>query len=199
MNDSDLEKKLKAAQVPARDEDYWESFPRLVSAKLRAAPARRPGFERHWLPRLAWGSGIAFACLIIGFAFGLWHGRADKPDPYALLQNGKMLREVLALFPNRVRAILQDKNGVQLVLADEGDVPASTPLWVKIDDGKQCAALVTFSGQEIQIAGQKVTVLADTQGGVILMGNDFAWSSDQPAGAARGLKIEAKALNSTTL
>jgi hypothetical protein len=198
MNDKDLEKKLKAAPVPARDEDYWESFPRLVSAKLRTPPAERPLVERHWLPRLAWGGSIAFACLIIGFVLGHQHGRMEKNDPYALLQNGKMLHEVLALFPNRVRAIVQDEHGVQLVLADQADVPASTPIYVRIYDGKQCSALVTFSGQELEIAGQKVTVLSDAQGGVIVTGKRFAWSSDHSAGV-NGLKIEARALSSITL
>ena len=199
MNDSDLAKKLKAAPVPTRDEDYWESFPRLVSAKLRTTPAERPIVERHWLPRLAWGGGIAFACLMIGFALGHWHGQKQKSDPYALLQNGKMLREVLTLFPNRVRAIVQDEHGVQLVLADQPDVPVSTPIYVRICDGKQCASLVTFSGQELEIAGQKVTVLVDAQGGVIVTGSQFAWSSERPAGASGSLKIEARSLNSIIL
>lgn len=199
MNDMDLEKKLKAAQVPARDEDYWESFPRLVSAKLRTTPAGRPMVERHWLPRLAWGGGIAFACLVIGFAAGHWRSRVEKSDPYALLQNGKMLREVLTLFPNRVRAIVQDEHGVQLVLSDQADVPASTPIYVHICDGKQCSSLVTFSGQELEIAGQKVTILSDAQGGVIVAGTRFAWSSDRPGGASGGLKIEARSLRPITL
>jgi hypothetical protein len=199
MNDLDLEKKLKAARVPERGEDYWESFPRLVSAKLRATPTVRPSVERHWLPRLAWGGGIAFACLAIGFAIGHWRGRLQQSDPYALLQNEKMLREVTAMFPNRVRAIVQDKQGIQLVLSDQPDVPASTPLWVKICDGKNCAALVTFSGQEIQVAGQKLTVLADARGGIILTGDQFVWASDQPTGAALGWQIEAKRLETITL
>jgi hypothetical protein len=199
MNNFDLEKKLKAARVPARDEDYWESFPRLVSAKLRTTPARRPEVERHWLPRLAWGGGIAFACLVIGVAIGHWSGRVEKNDPYALLQNGKMLREVLTMFPNRVRAIVQDVRGVQLVLSDQADVPASTPIYVHICDGKQCSSLVTFSGQELEIAGQKVTILSDAQGGVIVAGARFAWSSDRPAGATGGLRIEARTLNSIAL
>jgi len=194
MNDIDLEKKLKAAQVPARDEDYWESFPRLVSAKLRATPAGRPVIERHWLPRLAWGGGIAFACLVIGFAIGHWRGRVEKNDPYVLLQNGKMLREVLTLFPNRVRAIVQDEHGVQLVLADQPDVPVSTPIYVHICDGKQCSSFVTFSGQEIQAAGQKITVLADTRGGIILTGNQFVWSNTERTDAGNLLKIEARNL-----
>jgi hypothetical protein len=199
MNDSDLDKKLKAARIPARDEDYWESFPRLVSAKLRSAPAERPGVERRWLPHLAWGGGIAFACLMLGFALGHWHGQKQKNDPYALLQNGKMLREVLTLFPNRVRAIVQDEHGVQLVLAVQPDVPVSTPIYVRICDGQQCSALVTFSGQELEIAGQKVTVLANAHGGVIVTGNRFVWSSDQPVVAQSGLRIEARTLNSTAL
>ena len=198
MNDSDLEKRLKAARVPARDEDYWESFPRLVLAQLRAGSAKGPVAPR-WLPRLAWGNGIAFACLMIGFAIGHWHGRVAKDDPYALLQNGKLLREVFTLFPNRVRAIVQDEHGVQLVLADQQDMPVSTPIYVHICDGKKCWSLVTFSGQELEIAGQKVTILANAQGGVIVAGPQFAWSSDQPASAGGGLKIEARSLNSITL
>jgi hypothetical protein len=199
MNDFEFEKKLKAAQVPARDEDYWESFPRLVSAKLRAAPARRLEPERRWLPRLAWAGSIAFACLVIGFAIGRWHGRINQGDPYALLQSGKLLHEVMTLFPYRVRAIVQDAQGVQLVLSDQPDVPASTPLWVKISDGKNSIALVTFSGQDLEIGGQPVTVLADARGGIILTGPRLAWASDQPDGLCGGLKIEAKNLNPITL
>ena len=199
MNDFDLDKKLKAAPVPARDEEYWESFPRLVLARLRTAPAMRPGVERHWLPRLAWGGGLAFACLVIGFAIGHWHGLKQKNDPYALLQNGKMLREVLTLFPNRVRAIVQDEHGVQLVLADQADVPTSTPIYVHICDGKQCSSLVTFSGQELEIAGQKVTVLADARGGIILTGDQFVWSSTARNYAQNHLKIEARSLAPVTM
>lgn len=193
MNDSDLDKKLKAAPIPARDEDYWESFPRLVSAKLRTTPVVRPMGDRHWLPRLAWG-GIAFACLMLGFALGHWHGLKQKSDPYALLQNGKMLREVLTLFPNRVRAIVQDEHGMQLVLADQPDVPVSTPIYVRICDGEQCSSLVTFSGQELEIAGQKVTILSDARGGIILTGDQFVWSSTARNYAQNHLKIEARSL-----
>ena len=198
MNDSDLDGKLKAAQVPARDEDYWESFPRLVSAKLRSAPAARPD-ESHWLPRLAWGGGIAFACLVVGFIIGHWQGQSQRNDAYALLQNEKVLREVWALFPNRVRAVIQNERGLQLVLSDQPDVPASTPIWVKICDGKQCASLVTFSGQELDIAGRKITVLADAQGGIILEGSRFVWSDSTRDIAPGNLKIEARRLKAITL
>ncbi len=199
MDNLELEKKLKAAQVPARDAGYWESFPRGVQAALRAAPARHPASERRWLPRLAWSGGAALACLMLGFAIGHWRGRMEQRDPAALLQNGKMLREVMTLFPNRVRAIVQDEHGVQLVLADQPDVPVSTPIYVRLCDGQNCASLVTFSGQEIELAGQKVTVLADARGGIILTGNQFVWSSDEPVRTVSRLKIEACRLGPVNL
>ena len=192
MNDFDLEKKLKAARVPERPAEYWEDFPRLVLTRLSAAPKRLEA-EHRWQPRLAWGFGVALACLLIGFAIGHWHGRKDT-DSFALLQNEKMLREVMAMFPNRVRAIEQDEHGVRLVLSEDADVPASTPLWIKICDGKNCRAVVTFSGQDLQIAGERVEVLADARGQVMLVGNRFVWSSEDPSRAADGLHIQASSL-----
>jgi hypothetical protein len=99
------------------------------------------------------------------------------------------------MFPNQIRAIVQDEDGgVKLVLSDTGDVPASAPLYVRISDGKRWSSFVTFSGQEIQVGGQKITVLADARGGVILAGNQFVWSSSEPGSAAGHLKIEARNL-----
>ena len=44
-----------------------------------------------------------------------------------------------------------------------------------LDAAPQCV----FNGQEIQIAGQKLTMLSDAHGGIILTGNEFVWSSDE--------------------
>ena len=44
MKDSDLKSKLNALVVPERDQDYWDSFPRTVLTRLRAARQRNgPG------------------------------------------------------------------------------------------------------------------------------------------------------------
>jgi hypothetical protein len=90
---------------------------------------------------------------------------------------------------------VQDERGVDLILSDTENVPASPPIYVRICDGKQCSSLVTFSGQEIQIAGQKLTVLSQPDGGIILEGNKFVWSSSEPVFAGQKLRIEAKNLN----
>jgi hypothetical protein len=98
------------------------------------------------------------------------------------------------MFPNRIRAIVEDEHGLNLVLSDSDNVPVSAPIYIRICDGKHCSSLVTFSGQEIQIAGQKITVLSDARGGIILEGNKFVWSSTSRIYASGNLKIEAKPL-----
>ena len=120
-----------------------------------------------------------------------WRGETSTPDA---LQSAKLIRETLALFPNRVRAIVQDEHGLNLILSENDDVPASAPIYVRICDGKQCSSFVTFSGQEIQAGGQKVTVLADARGGIILTGNQFVWSNTERNHASNSLKIEANNL-----
>ena len=191
MNDSELDKKLKAARGPVLEPDYTEDFPRVVLANLRSVPrnASRPGHP--WLPRLAWGLATVM-CVLIAFAAGHWHGRMEADQD--VLADSKLVEETLAMFPSRVRAIVRDEHGLNLVLSDQDNVPASTPIYVRICDGQHCSSLVTFSGQEIQIAGQKITVLSDASGGIILEANDFAWSSVAENQSSLRLKIQAKLL-----
>lgn len=200
MNDAELDRKLQSARAPSLAADYQQDFPRHVFTGLRAAPPRRTTVP-VWRLRLAWGGGIAFAFLLAGFALGRWHGRleASTGTGQDVLADAKIITEALAMFPNRVRAIEQDGQGIKLVLADQPEVPNSPPLYVRITDGTNSSSMVTFSGQEIQIAGQKMTVLAEAGGGVIVMGNNFAWSSGSAGTLHNGIKIEARRLASQPL
>jgi hypothetical protein len=100
----------------------------------------------------------------------------------------------MAMFPNRVRAIVQDERGLNLVLSERADVPVSPPLFIQVTEGGRRSSFLTFSGQEIQIAGQTVTVLSDSQGQVMLVGDRFFWSRDESAGVTGGLRIEAQTM-----
>lgn len=194
MNDTELNRILKSAEAPRRSEEYWNDFPGQVTRQLnRPLPPER--CTTNWLPRLAWAGGLAAVCVVAGFILGHQFAHTETAGGNGqVLQNEKLIREVMALFPNRVRAIVKDESGMQLVLSDAEDVPASTPLWVKVCQGEHCTTLVTFSGQELQIAGQKMTVLADAGGGVILTGDRFAWASDSAKAGVQDLKIQARAL-----
>ncbi len=196
MNNAELEAILKKARAPERSGDFFEVFPQQIVRQLKRAEGRSRRVERRWFPRLAWGL-VATACILMAFAIGHWRGRVEIKTTAAndIMQNGKLIRETLAMFPNRVRAIVCDKNGFNLILSDQNDVPDSTPIYIRVCNGEQCASFVTFSGQEIAMAGREVTVLSDARGGVILTGNQFLWSSDEQVAMDKGLKIEAKDLS----
>ena len=205
MNKSELNFILKKARTPQPPEEFWREFPQQVARQLNrgsdVSVAKRIGDEtlppRSWFPRLAWGFAAAI-CMLMAFAIGHWRGQMETKTAAAassdILENAKFIRETLAMFPNQIRAIVKDKRGLNLILSEKENVPSSPPLYVHICDGKNCSSFVTFSGQEIQIAGQKLTVLSDARGGIILAGNEFVWSSDEQALAKNNLKIEAKQL-----
>lgn len=199
MNNTELEKLLKTAQVPERTPDFWDKFPKTVSAKIqwqahRAASADvgSPRERKH--AALLWGLGLASACIVVGFAIGFWRGRATNETGMQLAQVEKCFREIEGMFPNQVRAIVFDRQGTRLILADKADVPQSSPLYVKVCGAGGCQSFVTFSGQELQIAGERVEVLADAHGGVMLVGNKLFWDSTESKLAADHLHIQAQAL-----
>jgi hypothetical protein len=198
MSKSELDSILKKARTPERPEEFWTGFPQQVARGLNQVRTENYRPRRNWFPRLAWGFA-AVICILAAFAIGHWRGQTEMKASTDVLADAKVVQQTLAMFPNQVRAIVQDDRGLNLVLAENNNVPTSTPIYIRICDGKQCASVVTFSGQEIQIAGQKMTVLSDAQGGIILMGNDFAWSSREPSYAKNDLKIEAKNLGSIAM
>ncbi|HXI71293.1 MAG TPA: hypothetical protein VNN22_13130 [Verrucomicrobiae bacterium] len=196
MNKFDLNAVLKAAKPTEGSDEYWNDIPREVLAQLRRPAPASPRNRPRWFPRLAWSFAATAACLAVILAISHRRGGTTSKDD---LQSTKLIRETLAMFPNRVRAIVQDEHGLNLVLSENEDVPASTPIYVRICDGKQCASFVTFSGQEIQAGGQTVTVLADARGGIILTGNRFVWSNTERNRGGSRLKIEANNLGSVAM
>jgi hypothetical protein len=197
MNKRELESILKKALPPEISSESLEMFPRRLVARLKHNDSPNRAVRNASL-RLAWAFGLA-ACVVIVFTASHWRGRmeAEAIPAKDCLASIKLVREMVAMFPNQVCAIVEDDHGLHLVLSDKDDVPASPPLYVRICDGKHCSSFVTFSGQEIQVAGQQVTVLSDSQGGIILEGNRFVWSSDGENYAEKNLKIEAKTLGAT--
>ncbi|HEY4416804.1 MAG TPA: hypothetical protein VGO57_14025 [Verrucomicrobiae bacterium] len=196
MKDSELDKKLAAARTPQLDADYVEDFPRLVFSRLRTVRDEKIPARHFWRPSFAWSASLALVFLFVGFGIGHWRGKTEMaqlstPD---ILANAKLINETVAMFPNRVRAIIRNANGTHLVLADKPEVPNSPPIYVRICDGKNCSSLVTFSGQELEIAGQKITVLADAGGGIILEGSQFVWSNTGKNSRWGNYQIEAKNL-----
>jgi len=148
---------LKSARVPERMPGYWEHFPKRVTSHIGVVAASP---RNLWW----WAIGFATACLLIGLGISLRPQRETTTD-YA-----KLYREVAAMFPHQVRAIVADENGVRLVLADKANVPASPPLLVRLCQPQRCRSVITFSGQRVRLNGETVEVLADGRGEVLVVG-----------------------------
>jgi hypothetical protein len=194
MNNSELDKILKAAKAPSRSAEFWNQFPRRVTSRLHWKSGAKQERATSRFPRFAWTLAALAVCLSLGLFIGNLHSHREVVAENGLLQDEKVINEMLAMFPNRVRALVQDEHGLNVVLSDKENTPVSTPLWIKVCDGKKCAAMVTFSGQDIRIGGRDITVLADAKGKIILASEDFLWSNGQALMGAGKLRIEAKTL-----
>lgn len=211
MNDAELKDCLKSSPVPDRSPEYWEEFPKRVMFEIQR---RESAVPQHNVPasggatvRLRWSmllsktalpAGAVVACLLLAFLLGVRQGRHSVVDQHQLAEAQKCYREIEALFPNQVQALVFDAKGMHLVLAERPDVPVSTPLYVAITGPKEVHRFVTFSGQHIRVNGDNFEVLVDRQGDVLLVGQQSVWSSSDPGMKAGPYRIEARPLPATS-
>jgi len=199
MNQTDdpLDKLLKRARVPERSDGYWEQFPKRVICHIsqRANQLERVGHNSLFR---SWWLAPAAACLVFALGVVLWMMSPSPGDREAgkLARSEKLYREIAALFPGRVQAVVMDEQSVKLILSDKADVPPSTPLLLNICRQKQCRSIITFSGQQIEVNGQTLEVLLDGKGHVVVAGRDVVWSSAVPGQRAGSYRIQAQTLGS---
>ncbi|MCH7228024.1 hypothetical protein [Haloferula sp. A504] len=154
----------------------------------RLAVIRRGAWRRCWRPALA-----AAAC-VVGFL--VLFNRPDpepkvttvKPeDEYALI-----LREVSAVFPRQVKAIVAGGPELEIDLADQ---PLSGPkqaVVVEVCEEKGCKTVITYVGQTFEIGSHRLTVRADESGAIIVDSPEFDGTAGSPEHPAPGLFINTR-------
>jgi hypothetical protein len=199
MDNPELDSILKEARLPEIPAESLEMFPRHIVTRLRQKPQPLRPIRNNPF-RFGWAVGFS-VCLVIAIMTGQRNEPVKSSPPIVpdTLADSRLIQETLALFPNQVRAIVENDQGLNLILSEKNDVPVSAPVYLHVCDGKQCSSFVTFSGQDIQVAGQTVTVLAGSNGEIILSGKTFVWSNAQRIYAGNSLKIEAKTLGPATM
>jgi len=207
MKNSELDQLLKSAPVPEPPEAYWDEFPRRVMAKIywlqtrTPAEANRPRTEpfglRSRLRFATLGLVLTVIGLLLGFALGFRQGRHLSITDAQLAAARKYFQEIETLFPNQVQAIVFDQQGPRLVLAERPDVPASSPLYLRICGPKGCENFVTFSGQQIRFDGEVCEVLLDHQGNVLLVGQRRVWSTGLGRAKHARYQVAARPLETT--
>lgn len=220
MKNQQLDQLLRNVSVPEREESYWTAFPGRVMARLRGRQSRdraaeppkagvgasawsRLGWRLPTPGRLGfkplWAAALVVAGLVLGLALGHWQARRAGGREPQLAAVEQYYRELAALFPHQIRAIVFDaRGGARLELAERADVPVSPPLYLRIRGPEGCRDLVTFSGQAIRLDGESCEVLLSRSGTVLLVGEKSVWSSSEPAAKPGRYRIEARPLYKTS-
>jgi hypothetical protein len=109
MNDFELEAKLRAVRVPARDEEYWKDFSRRVRTQLGRSAVVEP-LPTRLLPQWARNSGLALAgvtfCLLL------------CPIFQAALQDEQMWQRDAAKLPKQLHVLMADEHGMQYLVSE---------------------------------------------------------------------------------
>jgi hypothetical protein len=204
MNNAELDRLLKTVPVPKRPQSYWDEFPGRVLGKAHWAENRAQSEadsrsrERRARFRLRFvavvGVALVAAGLAIGFAFGLHKGHRFSISDSELAMAQKWFREIETVFPKQVQAIVIDRQGPHIVLADKANLPVSMPLCLKICGTGGDRLYITFSGQEVSVDGELCEVLQDGEGNVLLVGKRQVWSSGQAQEKLSGIEVAARSL-----
>lgn len=209
MNDGELTRILKSADVPHPEGAFWKELPERViteiTARERASVARsRPAAQtwrnagKRFSLKLAFGAAVGCTVLVAGLLLGLRHGAGPTGPEHQLAEAQQLFRELESIFPNQLRALILSEEGPKMVLADAPTIPRSPPLYLRVGGPKGSTSYVTFSGQQIQINGELCEVLVDLQGRVLLVGQKLVWAGGETPGRTGAYEIEGRILEDPT-
>jgi hypothetical protein len=203
--DDDFDPEFRNALPPeilralSRLHDEWPAAiqPATEAAIFNAARKRMAGIRAEKIaPSTRWTLWplAAAACMLL--AFLVKRPPATAPGTAMELQDEAAIifREVSALYPNQVRAITRGRDGLQLTLADEPVAESGKPLVLRVCENSACEDIITFSGQQITVAGHDVTVRASLDGRVTLQGDELLWNSDSRESSLPGVLIDSRYL-----
>ena len=195
MNNTELEKLLKSAPVPEPKPEFWEQLPKRVTTKIHWSQPRVAVHEAtHGRFRIAWAACALLVGVVLVLPLLLRRSDAPRESVSSLAQVQKCYREIEAMFPNQVQAIMFNEAGSRIVLAETANVPDSTPIYLKICGPRGCQQVVTFSGQQIRVNGETWDVLTDASGNVLLVGGKHVWSSASHVNEFGQYRVETRSL-----
>lgn len=198
MNDQELKDRLNALKIPGCDERARDRA--LHRATVALANAEEPKNEARlmgWTGRLLWTVGCAMAAAVI-FVSLQAPVPLIQPKAQELADDLKILKQMEALFPGQIDAVIQKSGAVNLELAAEQSLPSDQPILVRLISGKQSIQIMSYSGRKVcvELEGSRTCfeALLNNDGNVILNGRDFIWTPQLPVTVA-GYRIEAKKLS----
>ena len=154
---------------------------------LASIRQRRPR-QRFW-PALA-----AAACVFL--TISLFTRPRDTPsrpasvpaeDKYALI-----LREVSAVFPEQLQAIIAEGGELRISLADHTLSNKKQAVVVELRVADKCTTVITYVGQTVEVGEHRVTVRTDAKGAIVVDARNSRETGEQPEHPAPHLHIKTR-------
>ena len=137
----------------------------LATARETLAAIRHRRLRQRLWPVLA-----AAACVL--FSLILFFKPHSTPDSYVAIPTedkyALILREVSALFPQQIKAIVSDGADLQIALSDQPLTNSSQAVVIEICENNGCKTVITYIGQTIEIGKHRITIRTDEDGGIVV-------------------------------
>jgi len=205
MTDPDLKKQLATVRVPKVDDAVRDrALHRATIALSQPAEIVSPDATQRFASRGFYLRIMGIAVLAVVVPAAAFHFRSNvisAPQVAAGASVGadmRTLAQVEELFPGQLNAVIERDGELQLDLSRQPQPGATEqPVLVQLESGGRRLRVLSYSGRSItlEVKGTKITfeALVTSEGGIVLSGDDFAWSSAQPKTLA-GYRIQAKPL-----
>lgn len=213
MKDADLKKQLAALAPPAPSEVAQARALHRATLALHqpvdAAAASTTGEPSSGTPFSralpVWTAVVFIAAIAVCAGTFYFRGSSANAPVVAMVETTRAdlqtLSQVEGLFPGQLNAVIDRDGELQLDLTN-GSHPsaAEQPLIVHLEGGEHRLRVLSYSGRSITVELKNGYItfeaLVTSDGGVVLAGNDFAWSSAEPRPLA-GYRVQARPLHSS--
>src|SRR5207248_1269766 len=129
MNDRELDLLLKLVQQPGYEEEYWQTFPRGVTHRLKAEARKKMSEPANINWGLVWKLGLAGACAGMAVLMVFRFSEFGRPAQKQLRILSQSYRQLAGLFPKQIEAIVLESGEFHLQLSDRPNVASSPPLF----------------------------------------------------------------------
>lgn len=200
MNDDPLKRALEKLRIPAADE----------AARARALHRAMTAFENRDVrdvspertaPGWRWfAAGAATAACVLALLVARWpHRDTDSAAHTASVDHAdaKLLAEMETLFPGQLDAVIASGGEISIRLAPERGAATPQRIAITLRRGASTVRVLAYSGRKVclDLGGKRECFepLLDADGQVILAGESFFWSPQNPS-ALDGYRVVARAL-----
>jgi hypothetical protein len=194
MKDEELARRLRTMAVPAAS----ESARARAQHRALAGLGQRETFEQDtarwagsvWLARgvIMLAVALAAACFLV---------RQPHTTTENLTEDQKTLQQVALLFPGQVNAVVEANGKTDLSIAENPVLGADQPVVVIFRRGHDRIRVLSYSGHRFCIDLGRThscfEILESAGGGIIIEGDDRAWSTSQHPVIA-GYAVQAQSL-----